>query len=89
MDLTGAYVKPDGWTMGNTLSPGDDFSPYRLLVNSNGPIKSLAVRVDITGHRMRHTAAVGLAYRCRITFVGDGEPDVVTGGWISSNAVTL
>lgn len=58
-----------------------DGAPFRLP----GPHGALAVRVEVTGRTVRHTVA-GLAgvgvVRARITFVGDGEPDEVTGGWI-------
>ena len=75
----GSYIKPDGWPMGSVLAQGDSFSPFRLPINSGGPIKSLAVRIEVTGRTIqRHAGSYHV--RVRIIFVGDCEPDTVTFG---------
>jgi len=85
MDIKpGQYIQPDQWYISQPLIEGDDFSPLRLLTGSGqngGPIKSLAVRVDITGRTLQ-THQGGRAVRVRITFLGDGEPDTHSGGWL-------
>lgn len=84
----GNVIKLDGWSCSaDPLLPGDDFSAFRLPVLSRGPIKSLAVNVEITGRVPRRDAGLAGAYRCRLTFVGDGEPDEVVGGyiWMTTN----
>jgi len=77
----GRYVKPDGWFLGANLTAGDSFSPFRLPTNSGGPIKCLAVRVEVTGRTLKRVAGLRVV-RVRITFVGDCEPDTVVGGYM-------
>jgi len=75
------YVEPDGWRFGGVVYRDATMpAPFDLrITTNNGFIFSLAVRVEQTGKVMnRH----GM-YRCRVTFVGDCEPDVVTGGWMT------
>jgi hypothetical protein len=76
------YVKPDGWTFGSRLADGGSFSPFRLPTNSGGPIKSLAVNVETTGRTLQRVQGERMV-RVRITFIGDGEPDTVSGGWMA------
>lgn len=77
----GSYIKPDGWAYGELLKPGLDlFCPFYLPTNSGGPIKELAVKVEITGRIPRRIMG-GYYLRVRITFIGDCEPDTVVGGW--------
>ena len=82
----GAYVVPDGWRgFGGLLrEAGDGFSTYRLPVNSLGPIESLAAEVQITGRTVQYRGG-NCWVRVRITFVGDGEPNTVTHGWMKIN----
>ena len=78
----GTYVEPDGWGIGNKLNPGlEGFCPYYLPTNSGGPIKELAVRVEITG-RSRQRRHGGYYVRVKVIFVGDCEPDTVVKGWV-------
>ena len=77
----GRWVKPDGWPIGASLIDGDSFSPLRLSTNSNGPVKSLAVRVETTGRTVQRVSGLRVV-RVRITFVGDCEPDTVVGGYM-------
>ena len=77
----GRVVRPENWALCERLLPGDDFSPFRIPTSSGGPIKSLAVRVETTG-RMLHRKAGDLWIKVKITFVGDGEPDQVSPGWM-------
>lgn len=78
-----SLIMPDNWPAWNCsrLVAGDSFSTFRLPLNSNGPIKSLAVEIKVTGRTLqRHN---GLrCVRVQITFPGDCEPDTVTGGWM-------
>ena len=78
-----AYVVPDGWRGfgGRLREAGDGFSTYRLPVNSMGTIKTLAVEVKITGRDIQSRGG-NWWIRVRITFVGDGEPDTTSGGWM-------
>ena len=84
----GSYIKPKHWPLGSCLVAGDSFSPFRLPTNSEGPITSLAVRVEVSGRKLgraggwsiRHAGALTVAVK--ITFVGDGEPDTVTSGYM-------
>jgi len=85
MNLAGSYIKPDGWNVGDNLAPADYFKDgsfpgceYRL--HSRGG--NLAVNVRITG-RPYPTSNYNLwKSRCRIEFVGDGEPSIFAGGYI-------
>lgn len=78
----GRFVVPDRWIIGGKLrEAGDGFSTYRLPTHNGGPIESLACEVRITGRKIHYTD-IGRRIRCRITFPGDGEPDVTTGGWM-------
>ena len=78
----GTYVEPDGWRIGNQLLPGlPGFCDYYLPTNSGGPIKELAVDIAITG-RTRQRRCGSYYVRCRITFVGDCEPNTVVYGWV-------
>ena len=78
----GTYVEPEKWGIGNLLKPGlAGFCDYYLPTNSGGLIKELAVNVTITGRKRVHRQGSYWG-RVKVTFVGDGEPDVTTGGWV-------
>jgi hypothetical protein len=83
----GSYVCPDGWGnrsfAGQALIPSQwDQAQFRLLTG-RPVIESLAVNVEITGKTVDCSGAGSAIYaRCKITFVGDGEPDRVARGWI-------
>lgn len=81
----GDYVKPDQWVMGDKLTFSDGFSDgsfpgcdFRLMSHLG---YNLAVNIIITGRTVRSNGKV----RCKIEFVGDGEPSVFTRGWIKLN----
>lgn len=81
----GDFVRPDNWRCGETLqASADNFSALRLPTCNGGPIKSLAVAVQVTG-RMIHRETFGNSWvRVRVVFLGDGEPNTVTGGRLYS-----
>jgi len=76
----GDFVCPDGWDMGELLTADSGFSDesfpgcqFRL----KGICADYAVNVVMTGRIQRDGY-----YRCRIEFVGDGEPSTFSGGRI-------
>lgn len=77
---TGDFLKPDEWPVGERLHPDDGYSDSSFpgcefrLPGSNGYM--LAVNVKITGRKIRRNGSI----RCRVEFVGDGEPSVFSGG---------
>ena len=77
----GTFVEPDGWSVGDNLEEGmEGFCDY-YLPTRHPVITHVAVNVRITGRFPRRRAG-GLWRRVAITFVGDGEADEKTGGWI-------
>lgn len=82
----GTYLEPENWGIGDCLRPGlDGFCQFYLPTHSGGPIKELAVNVEITGHKPRWRQGAWYM-RVKIIFVGDGEPDTITRGWVPCNA---
>ncbi len=81
----GDFVEIDGRAYGETLeASGDDFTALRLPLRNGGPIKSLAVKVEVTG-RKSHWDGFGYSWvRVKVTFVGDGEPDTYAGARLYS-----
>lgn len=89
----GSFVEPDLWRMGEPLVVSDwDQAPFRIptsmraegafLPTPSGFVE-VAVNVEVTGRTVRRRPnRYGLWVRARITFIGDGEPDQVTGGWL-------
>jgi hypothetical protein len=92
----GDFIKPDGWRIGGSLIASDwDAAPFRVITCTlaGGPYMptpsgyvELAVRVEITGRGTRKMPGGGWGWRCRVVFVGDGEPDQIVGGWYVENA---
>jgi len=79
----GCFVKPDGWRFGEKLIESDWKKAEYRLPTGDPIIKSLAVNIEITGRTHRWDAPVsGPAMRCKVIFVGDGDPDIICGGWI-------
>ena len=78
----GWYIKPDSWTYGMRLEAGDSFSTFRLPLNSGGPIKSLAVEIEVTGRTFQRVNCMSRMVRVKITFPGDCEPDTITKGYM-------
>ncbi|MEE9126261.1 MAG: hypothetical protein V3U11_03905 [Planctomycetota bacterium] len=65
-----------------------DKADFRLFGPDCGLVSGHAVRVEVTGRKVRYlfaAAFTGGSIRVKITFPGDGEPDRHVGGWISAN----
>jgi len=84
----GDSVQPDEWSCFSTLVKGDSYSDndfpgcdFRLPSNCSIGYQ-LAVNVKTTG--LPHATHMYGRYksRCRVEFVGDGEPSTFSGGWI-------
>lgn len=78
----GSYLVPEQWRFGNRLKPSSwDKAQFYLPTNSGGPVKEVAVNVTVTGRTLQRRTD-SLYVRCKIEFVGDGEPSTFTGGWL-------
>lgn len=83
----GMAIEGDGWRFGYTLldceqkEPVPGFSGADFRIESMTTGESRAVNVAITG-RVPTTRLGSHWLRCKITFVGDCEPDTVVKGWI-------
>lgn len=85
-----AWIQPDSWGPGGwSLFEGDAFDkeyfgPDTLRIETGQVIiPSLAVRVTVTGRKVTRYDSKGKAgYRCKIEFIGDGEPSTYTGGTV-------
>lgn len=78
-----SFVLPDQWSIGARLVECDwEAAPFRLpsVLHDQAP----AVKVEVTGRSLRwdNPFTMTPAVRVRVTFVGDGEPDEVSGGWM-------
>jgi len=88
------YVKPDKWPNGEFLQHEEPYSDnsfrgcqFRLPAypgKSNEPIM-LAVNIEVTGAPKWKSSLGCYLSRCRIEFVGDGEPSTFTGASIQSD----
>jgi hypothetical protein len=58
-----------------------DKAQFRIPVWNGGPIKSLAVNVDITGYSVQYMRGVACV-KVKITYPGDCEPDQHASGWL-------
>jgi len=82
----GDTVKPKWWSaFGVLVDSGDSFSRLRLTT-FNSIYKTLAVKVKVTGRVPVQSGYLEGAYRCQVTFLGDGGPDVIAGGYIYNNS---
>ena len=79
----GTRVWIDGWRLPQPLLPSDwEAAPFRIeSFNYVGTTR--AVKVEITG-RTRQWKSGEPWMRAKVTFVGDGEPDVELRGWVRS-----
>ena len=83
----GRGVLVDGW---NTNCPSyledceiPEFAPLRLPSFKYDDVK-YAVRIEITGRKGQRRPYDDRQWvRVKITFVGDGEPDTVSRGWMT------
>ena len=88
----GDWITPDEWTHGESLCQGDEFAPLRLPAGGTDlrgrPFYMLAVSVKVTG-APHYNGRGGKEWRsrARVTFLGDGQPDVVTGAWLMHDMV--
>lgn len=87
----GTYIIPDGKTVGKVLTPGDvpvdsgyPGSQFRWPVENGGPIKSVAVNIEITGHTLQRKHG-GYCVRVKMEWVGDCEPSTFSSGWLFVN----
>ena len=77
----GTYVKPEGWKFGSCLEKGlEGFCPFYLPTHTP-PVKHIACRIEVTGRTRRRVEGEWMV-RVKIIFIGDGEPDTITYGWI-------
>lgn len=60
---------------------------YRLCGDWAGGLKGHAVRIEVTGQKVRYESHgfTGGSIRVKVTFPGDGEADISVGGWVSAN----
>ena len=78
-------IQPDLWPIGAILEESDDYKDSSFpgcsfyILGTHG--KRVAVNVTVTGRRPNRHGA----FRCRIEFVGDGEPSEFSGGTIIFN----
>ena len=82
----GDFLEPDGWAMGERLRDDDgyrdgSFPGCAFRVRTAGG--DLAINVEPAGSD-RFVSGPGPAFRCRcrVEFVGDGEPSAFAGGWL-------
>ena len=70
-----------GWGWSTLLSSSWDEAPFKL--SGGSPVPAQAVKVRVTGKTRRDAPRLtGVpVVRVQVTFVGDGEPDQVVGGW--------
>ncbi len=68
-DYRGCFVADDG------------ISDYRLGLNSNGPISSVAIEIKITGRKIQYRDG-GRWMRCKVEFLQDDAPSNIYGAWV-------
>jgi hypothetical protein len=74
----GDFVKLDCNRISRQLVAWEsDIADLGLECHSGGPIRSVACRVEVTGRKVDFRDN---SVRCRVVFVGDGEPDKVASG---------
>lgn len=89
----GRHIELDSTRFAQTIVASDwDAAPFRITTNARtwagGPYMEtasgyieLACRVEVTGRTVQiHRGA--RVVRVKVTYVGDGEPDTSTGGWM-------
>jgi hypothetical protein len=76
----GDFLKPDGWAVGEILQESDGYRdssfPGCMFRLPGGFDYRLAVNVTVTGRKPDRKGWL----RCRVEFVGDGEPSQFCGG---------
>ena len=82
----GDAVQADDWSISLQLDPGDSradssFPGCQFRVPMGDGLYNVAVSVKTTG-RPHRTCFGRFQSRCKIEFVGDGEPSTFAGGWL-------
>lgn len=92
--MTGMYIKPNGWSIGNHLmkdkyTPGykdESFPGCQFRLESvGGP---LAINVRVTGRKIQYTKGLDShvpRVRAEVEWVHDGEPSTFSGAWLYLN----
>lgn len=81
----GNFLEPDGWSFGELLSESDwDAADFRVCGNGHDP-SGYAIKLEITGRDLRYRHGSLNWVRVRIVWVGDGEPDTFSGGWLKTD----
>ena len=80
----GNWLEPDGWKTGGLLSESDwDAADFR--VGACFTSRTYALNLEITGRDLRYRYGSLNWVRVRIVWVGDGEPDTYSGGWLRTD----
>ena len=80
----GMYVQPDSWNpcWGSHLDPCDDWDMADFRMAAPGTSIHSAINIVITGRTIQYDNTYGARVKVRIVWVGDGEPDQVSSGWL-------
>lgn len=76
-----SYVRPELWPFGARLQPSDWPAASFYLPTGGSIVKEIAVNVTVTGRTLAMKAGA-FWVRCKIEFVGDGEPSQFSPGWM-------
>ncbi len=86
---TGDYLALDDGGLSQCLLEGDEpvdesypGSQFRFPLLNDGPIKSVPINVVVTGRRHYWVGNGKSRSRCKVEFVGDGEPSTYVGAWV-------
>lgn len=77
----GSVIQPELWSWGTVLEASDWSEADFRLPSARHPDMKLAVNVTITGTTWQRRAG-DYWVRVKIEFVGDGEGETVSGGWM-------
>ena len=83
--VVGSYIRRDGVQFGAHLLPCDDWDKAEFRWPNPIPewqqSHAIAVNVEVTGRTIRYYSGEAWV-RVKLTWVGDGEPDTTTGGFM-------
>ena len=89
MDLSGHYLQPDNWNIGENITEADDYSDssfpgcqYRIPAGLPELGWQLAINLKISGRKSFSLDYGRYKTRVAIEWVGDGEPSEFSNGWI-------
>ena len=81
------FLIPDEWSLGSSLKADSGFwdsefpgCQFRVESNTDSSYK-FAVNIKVTG-KTHWVDEFRMKARCKIEFVGDGEPSTFSGGWL-------